>query len=326
MRFLVVPVVLLITVLSSCGRESPTGPPAAASIRIAPAEAELDAIGATVQFTASVRDGNDRVIEDAAVTWTSGNTEVASVTQEGLVTARKNGSAVVTAVSGQSHADAAVTVSQAVARIEVAPASVMLTKTDGMLRLDAVAKDRNGNPAPNARLDWTSSDPFVVSVNALGELEARSNGNARITVSAGDVSTSVEVTVSGFGPDALDRAALVALFNGTDGPGWTLATNWSSDAPLAEWHGVTTDAEGRVIELSLDRNGLKGAFPAALPGLERLRSLSLLGNRLTGSVSPRNRTTRKFGSIGGFLQPAVGKHTPRNRTALQTQGTRCQGQ
>ena len=289
MRFHLVPVVpfvLSIIVLSSCSRESPTGPPRAASITISPAEAELDAIGATAQFTASVRDGNDQVISDAAVTWTSGNTEVASVTGEGVVTARKNGSAVVTAVSGQFHANAAVTVSQAVARIEVAPASVTLTKTDGVLRVDAVAKDRNGNLAPNARLVWTSSDPIVVSVNDLGDLEARSNGNAVITVSAGDVSTSVEVTVSGFGPDALDRAALLALFDGTGGPGWTLATNWSSDAPLAEWHGVTTDADGWVIELLLDRNGLEGAFPAELVRLERLRSLSLLGNRLTGNIPP----------------------------------------
>ncbi len=286
MRFLVVSVVLSIIILPSCGGESPTGPPRAASIRISPAEAELDAIGATVQFAASVRDGNDRVIADAAVTWTSGNTEVAGVTDEGLVTARKNGSAVVTAVSGQFHANAAVTVSQAVARIEAAPARVTLTKTDGPLRVEAVAKDRNGHLVPNARLVWTSSDPLVVSVNALGDLEARSNGNARITVSSGNVSASVEVTVSGFGPDAPDRAALVALFNGTGGPGWTLATNWSSDAPLAEWHGVTTDAEGRVIELLLDENGLTGAIPAELIRLERLRSLSLAGNQLTGSLPP----------------------------------------
>jgi len=286
LRFLVVPVVLSIIILPSCGRESPTGPPQAASIRISPAEAVLDAIGATVQLTASVRDGNDREVAGADVTWTSNNTEVASVTDEGLVTARKNGSAVITAVSGQFHANATVTVSQAVARIEVAPASVSLTKTDGSLRVDAVAKDRNGNLVPNARLVWTSSDPLVVSVNALGDLEARSNGNARITVSSGSVSTSAEVTVSGFGPDALDRAVLVALFNGTGGPGWTLATNWSSDAPLTEWHGVATDAEGRVIELLLDRNGLTGAIPAELVRLERLRSLSLAGNQLTGSIPP----------------------------------------
>lgn len=313
MRFLLVPVVLSIIILPSCGRESPTGPPAAASITISPAEAELDAIGATVHLTASVRDGNDRVIADAAVTWTSGNTEVASVTDEGLVTARKNGSAVVTAVSGPFHANAAVTVSQAVARIDVVPASVTLTKTDGALRLDAVAKDRNGNPVPDARLFWTSSDPFVVSVNALGDLEARSNGTARITVSSGEISASAEVTVSGFGPDALDRAALVVLFNGTGGPGWTLATNWSSEAPLSDWHGVTTDAEGRVTELLLDRNGLEGAIPAELFRLERLRSLSLLGNRLTGSIPPEiGRLTSlevlevSYNRLTGSMPPEIG--------------------
>ena len=83
MRFLVVPVVLSIIILPSCGRESPTGSPQAASIRISPAEAVLDAIGATVQLTASVRDGNDREVADAAVTWTSNNTEVASETVRG---------------------------------------------------------------------------------------------------------------------------------------------------------------------------------------------------------------------------------------------------
>lgn len=284
MRFLIIPVVLSIIVLPSCGRESPTGPSRAASVRISPTETELDAIGATAQLIASVRDGNDRVIADAAVTWNIGNAEVASVTDEGLVTALKNGSAVVTAVSGRFQASATVTVSQAVAHIEAAPASVTLTKTDRILRLDAVAKDRNGNPVPDARLVWTSSDPFVVSVNALGDLEARSNGTARINVSSGETSTRVEVTVSGFGPDALDRAALVVMFNSTGGPDWTFATNWSSAVPLAEWHGVTTDTEGRVIELVLDRNGLEGAFPADLVRLERLRTLSLLGNRLTGSI------------------------------------------
>ncbi len=314
MRFLVVPVVLSIIILPSCGRESPTGPSRAASIVISPAEVELDAIGVTVQLIASVRDENDRAIADAAVTWTSENSEVASVTAEGLVTARKNGSAVVTAVSGQFHANASVTVSQTAVRIEVAPASVALTKMDGSLRVDVVAKDRNGNLVPNELLVWTSSDPLVVSVNALGVLEARSNGSARITASSGDVSASVDVTVSGFGPDALERAALVALFSGTGGPGWTLATNWSSDAPLAEWHGVATDADGRVIELVLDRNGLSGAFPVELVRLERLRSLSLAGNQLTGSIPPGiGRLARlevlevSYNRLTGSIPPEIGR-------------------
>ena len=314
MRFLLVPLVLSIIVLSTCGRESPTEPPGAAGITISPAEAILDAIGATVQFTASVRDGNDRAIVNAAVTWTSGNTEVASVTDEGLVTARKNGSAVVTAVSGQFHATAAVTVSQAAARIEVAPAGATLTKSDGTLRLDAVAKDRNRNPVANARFVWTSSDPLVVSVNALGVLEAQSNGNARITASSGDVSASVEVTVTGFGPDALDRAALIALYNGTGGPGWTLAMNWTSDVPLAEWHGVATDAEGRVVELLLERNGLTGTIPSELFRLERLRSLSLARNQLTGSIPPEVGRLAglevlevSYNRLAGSIPPEIGR-------------------
>ena len=306
----------MILILPSCGREGPTEPQSAASIRISPAETVLDAIGATVQLTASVRDGSDRAVADVAVKWTSANTEVASVTDEGLVTARKNGSAVVRAVTGQFHADATVQVSQVVARIEVAPAIVTLTKTNGVLRSDALVKDRNGNLVPNARLVWTSSDPLVVSVNALGELEARSNGIARITVSSGDVSTSAEVTVSGFGPDALDRAALIALFNGTGGSGWTLATNWSSDAPMSEWYGVATDAEGRVIELLLDRNGLSGAFPAELVRLTRLRSLSLAGNQLTGTLYPGIGRLASlevldvsYNRLTGSIPPEIGRLT-----------------
>ncbi len=314
MRFLFVPVVLSILLLPSCGRESPTEPPRAAGIAVSPTEAVLDAIGAAVQLTASVRDGNDRAIVNAAVSWTSGNTEVATVTDEGLVTALKNGSAVVTAVSGQFHATAAVTVSQAVARIELAPASVTLTKTDGALRVDAAAKDRNGHPVANARLVWASSDPVVVSVNAAGVLEAQSNGNARITASSGDVSAGVEVTVSGFGPDAPERAALVALFNRSGGPEWTLATNWSSDAPLDEWHGVATDAEGRVVELLLDRNGLAGAIPSELFRLERLRSLSLARNQLAGRISPEIGRLAglevlevSFNRLTGDIPPEIGR-------------------
>ena len=44
---------------------------------------------------------------------------------------------------------------------------------------------------------------------------------------------------------AADRAALEALYDATDGPGWTHGTNWKT-APLGDWHGVTTDASGRV--------------------------------------------------------------------------------
>ena len=56
---------------------------------------------------------------------------------------------------------------------------------------------------------------------------------------------------------AADRAALVALYEATDGPNWTNNAKWLSEAPLGEWYGITTDSIGRVIELDLQENELR---------------------------------------------------------------------
>ena len=82
----------------------------------------------------------------------------------------------------------------------------------------------------------------------------------------------------------MDRAALLALYEATDGPNWTDSSNWGSDAPLADWHGVRTDGHGRVTGLTLERNNLTGTLPAALGHLDALTVLALGGNRLTGPV------------------------------------------
>ena len=83
---------------------------------------------------------------------------------------------------------------------------------------------------------------------------------------------------------AADRAALVALYNATDGANWTDNTNWLSDGHVGEWHGVTTDDTGRVTELSLRENGLTGTIPSVLGLLTSLEQLDLQGNELTGSI------------------------------------------
>ena len=41
-----------------------------------------------------------------------------------------------------------------------------------------------------------------------------------------------------------DRSVLVALYKATHGPNWTNKENWLSAAPLDEWYGVGTDADG----------------------------------------------------------------------------------
>ncbi|CAN0532959.1 unnamed protein product, partial [Laminaria digitata] len=40
--------------------------------------------------------------------------------------------------------------------------------------------------------------------------------------------------------------------------GWKVKDGWESSHPMAEWHGVTTNVEGRVIGLNLEKNYLAG--------------------------------------------------------------------
>ena len=83
---------------------------------------------------------------------------------------------------------------------------------------------------------------------------------------------------------ATDKAALVALYNATDGANWTTNTNWTSDMALSSWHGVTVDGDGRVTRLELADNGLDGTLPTALGDLSELEQLDLQDNALSGAL------------------------------------------
>ncbi len=109
-------------------------------------------------------------------------------------------------------------------------------------------------------------------------------------------------------PEPTDRAALVALYNATDGANWTNGTNWLSDRPLGEWNGVTTDVNGRVTELHLTSNQLSGSTPSQLGNLSNLQGLYLSSNQLTG-VLPSGFTQLTslerfaFGDNAGLCAP-----------------------
>ena len=81
-----------------------------------------------------------------------------------------------------------------------------------------------------------------------------------------------------------ERAALTALYDATDGRNWTDGTHWDSGEPLARWHGVLTDDDGRVTGLSLPANNLAGPLPAEFGDLSSLRYLEVASNRLSGPL------------------------------------------
>ena len=77
----------------------------------------------------------------------------------------------------------------------------------------------------------------------------------------------------------------MAFYEATDGDGWENTTGWLTDAPLDEWHGVTTDRTGRVTELTLTLNGLTGMLPREIGYLTELTVLDLsINHELTGDL------------------------------------------
>ena len=281
-------VLAVVALAKGCGDgDSPTAPPTPeparpTTVTVSPATDELTALGATVQLTAEVRDQNARVMAGATVTWTSSANSVATVNASGLVTAAGNGTATITASAGSASGSAVVTVMQSVASVVVSPSTAELTALGETVQLTAEAFDENGHAVAGAEFLWESSDVAVATVNALGLVWGVAEGTATIRASAGSAQGTAEIMV---GPNQ-DRAALIALYEATDGPNWVDAENWLTDAPLGDWYGVDADDSGRVVGLSLDRNNLEGSMPTELGSLASLTRLELWQNNLTGPIPP----------------------------------------
>ncbi|TAH21722.1 MAG: T9SS C-terminal target domain-containing protein [Cytophagales bacterium] len=100
---------------------------------------------------------------------------------------------------------------------------------------------------------------------------------------------SAEVIVgllnAGLHPD--DYAALVALYNATNGANWSNNTNWLIDGDAATWYGISLTGSlpnRRVTNISLSNNNLVGTLPIELGNLASLQYLLLDINQISGSI------------------------------------------
>ncbi len=140
---------------------------------------------------------------DKSVVWESGNESVATVSQEGLVTAVGEGKATITVKTndGGFSALCEVTVKKkviAVTGVKLSAASMTLREGDKGT-LTATVEPAN---ATNKNVEWWTSDLDVVSVTSTSGgsnsyVEARGAGKATVTVKTedGEFSASCEITV-----------------------------------------------------------------------------------------------------------------------------------
>ena len=90
------------------------------------------------------------------------------------------------------------------------------------------------------------------------------------------------------------------------------APSWSTGAPVSQWHGVTTDASGRVSGLDLQDNALSGEIPADLGNLINLEQLRLNDNQLTGGIPNRSGPLGESNAAASVREPTDGVCTGRS--------------
>ena len=147
--------------------------------------------GASGQLTLTVtpEDFTDEVV------WKSSDTAVVTVSDTGLVKAVGVGTATIKVSVGKASASCKVTVLQPVTSISLNRSSLTMEATD-TFQLQASVYPSN---AADQRVQWTSSDPAVASVDENGLVTALKKGTSTVTAAALDgsgVTRTCQVTVS----------------------------------------------------------------------------------------------------------------------------------
>ena len=147
--------------------------------------------GETATLTATVKPDN---ATNKTVTWTSSSSSIATVDQNGKITAVSEGTATITAKAGDKTATCSVTIKKntvAVESVTLDKSSLELTEGE-TATLTATVKPDN---ATNKTVMWSSDKTSVATVDANGKITAVSEGTATITAKAGDKTATCSVTV-----------------------------------------------------------------------------------------------------------------------------------
>lgn len=155
-------------------------PPEACSVTIAPTSLSLPVNGsATVVGTAFNCDGN--TIRNKRINFSSSNTAVATVTDEGVVLAISVGSTSISAVADGKSASAQVTVTpEQAATVTVTPNTLTL-RTGNTRQLTATARNNQNVIITGRTFRWSSSNTSIASVDQTGLVIAQTPGNVVIT-------------------------------------------------------------------------------------------------------------------------------------------------
>jgi uncharacterized protein YjdB len=174
-------------------------PEAVASVQVTPSAFTLRKTQVR-QFTAVARNSSGVVVEGRTFQWSSSNASVASVDQNGLVTALTPGSVVIAASSDQASGTAALQVTEIpIGSCALAPQQQTLLVGQQSQPTVTLRDTANGPlPTQGRTMAWSSANQVVASVSQTGVVTALSQGTTTITAAAPEnaaVNCGAEVTV-----------------------------------------------------------------------------------------------------------------------------------
>lgn len=265
------------------GPDQPEPGTSAVSVEVEPSELE-GWPGDTVRLRATARDDEGKPVPGASFRWSSDDTAVAAVDDEGLVTLGASGGTTGVSVALRSEPDLSAS-ARATNRgakpdtVIVTPASATVAEGD-TLALEATVRDASGD-AKSIKVTWSSSDPETASVSESGVVTGRAVGSVAISAEAGPASGGAEVTVTA--PDSTGDSDGGAGDGGDPGGGGDPGAAAPCESPDPAWiwcDDFEQDRLGRYFE----HNDAGGAFVREA-GVGRDGSAAMRARYASGAVS-----------------------------------------
>ena len=187
---------------------------------------------------------------DNTVFWLTSNEKVATVDDNGKVTAVGSGEAKITATAGGKYASCTVKVTVLVTGITLDKTELDMTIDDEPVTLTAKVTPEG---ATDKTVTWSSSNEKVATVDANGKVTPVGNGTATITATAGGKTATCELSV-GYGV-ALSKAT-VGMFIGADGMAYKSRDEATAAGTTPEaWIAYKSDKAGESLATSLNHDG-----------------------------------------------------------------------
>ncbi|MFL5602345.1 MAG: Ig domain-containing protein [Gemmatimonadaceae bacterium] len=212
------------------------------------------ASGATTQATATTRDLGGNLLTGRNIFWSSGNPLVATVNNDGLVTAVGAGSTTIVATS-EGKSGAAVLSVDAAPIVSTTVSLASPTAVGSTTQATVTFRDAAGNVVAGKAVTWASDNTSVATVSLGGVVTSVALGTANISVTSNGPIGSAPMTVApsaGFGSPAekiriVDIGTVFApTLSGASAGSTTFTSRATSVARVDAQGRITGVAEGQA--------------------------------------------------------------------------------